>query len=157
MTTPRDQSLYYRRSRFTTHLPTHYRYSPAHYWLDERSPGVWHIGFTRFATRMLGDMVEIDFTVEPESVIEVGQQIGMVEGMKAVTSVFAVGTGRFLGGNEDLRRDITLVESDPYRGGWLYRLAGEPAMNTVDVQGYVAHLDITIDSMLNARHADDES
>jgi glycine cleavage system H protein len=153
VSTPRDEAVYYRRSRFTTHLPVDRRYSPAHYWLLEESAGVWRVGFTKFATRMLGDIVEFQFSVEPETSIAVGEEIGTIEGLKAVTSVFSAGTGRFLGEGVLLRQDVTLVESDPYGKGWLYRLQGEPAPDTVDVLGYVAILDATIDKMLASRHA----
>lgn len=153
MTAPREQSLYYRRSRFTTHLPRDRRYSPAHYWLLEESPGLWRVGFTRFATRMLGDLVEVEFSVPQDAPVSVGDDIGSIEGLKAVTSVFAAGTGRFAGAAERLRQDITLAESDPYGEGWLYRLQGNPAPDTVDVDGYAAILDATIDKMLTNRYA----
>ena len=145
-------TVYYRRSRFTTHLPVDRRYSPAHYWLLEESPGVWRVGLTKFATRMLGDIVEFEFTALPGAAIGVGDEIGSIEGLKAITSVFAAGSGRFLSEGEALRGDVTLAESDPYGMGWLYRLQGEPASDTVDVQGYVAILDATIDKMLASRH-----
>jgi glycine cleavage system H protein len=145
-------TVYYRRSRFTTHLPADRRYSPAHYWLLEESSGVWRVGLTKFATRMLGDIVEFEFTAPPGAALGVGDEIGSIEGLKAVTSVFAAGSGRFLGEGDPLRRDVTLAESDPYGKGWLYRLQGEPASDTVDVHGYVAILDATIDKMLASRH-----
>jgi len=149
-----ERTLYYRRSRFTTHLPRDRRYSPAHYWLLEESPGVWRVGLTRFATRMLGDIVEFDFSVPAGTKVGVGDEIGSLEGLKALTVVFAVGAGVFLGEGTSLRKDVTLVESDPYGEGWLYRLQGEPAADAVDVEGYVAILDATIDRMLSSRHAD---
>ncbi|MGH9374334.1 MAG: glycine cleavage system protein H [Vicinamibacterales bacterium] len=154
MNAPRDQNLYYRRSRFTTHLPRDRQYSAAHYWLLEESAGVWRVGVTRFATRMLGDIVEFEFSVAPGTNISLGEEIGSIEGLKAITSVFAAGSGRFLGEGPPLRGDVTLAESDPYGEGWLYRLQGEPAPDTVDVQGYVAILDATIDKMLASRHVD---
>ena len=146
-------TLYYRRSRFTTHLPRDRRYSPAHYWLLEESSGVWRIGLTKFATRMLGDIVEFDFQVRAGTSIGTGDEIGTIEGLKALTSVFAVGSGVFLGASPGLEADVTLAESDPYGQGWLYRLQGEPAADAVDVEGYVAILDATIDRMLASRHA----
>lgn len=148
----RDRTVYYRRSRFTTHLPRDRRYSPAHYWLLEESPGVWRVGLTRFATRMLGDIVEFDFSVATGDEIGVGDDIGSIEGLKAVTSIFAAGSGRFAGEAAALRQDVTLAESDPYGDGWLYRLQGAPAPDAVDVHGYVAILDATIDKMLEKRH-----
>ncbi len=152
MTTARGETVYYRRSRFTTHLPIDRRYSPAHYWLLEEAPGVWRVGLTRFATRMLGDIVEFDFAVSPQTAIATGDEIGSIEGLKAVASVFAAGDGSFLGECEALRRDVTLAETDPYGSGWMYRLQGTPAPNTVDVHGYVALLDATIDAMVTGRH-----
>src|SRR5262245_35833368 len=152
MNQPREEALYYRRSRFTTHLPRDRRYSPAHYWLLEESTGVWRVGLTKFATRMLGDIVEFEFTAARGGPISVGDEIGSIEGLKAVTSVFAAGNGQFLGEGELLRGDVTLAESDPYGKGWLYRLQGEPAADTVDVHGYIAILDATIDKMLSSRY-----
>jgi glycine cleavage system H protein len=147
------RTIYYRRARFTTHLPIDRRYSPSHYWLLEESAGTWRVGLTKFATRMLGDIVEFEFTAVAGSVVHVGDDIGSIEGLKAVSTIFAAGEGRFLGGSELLRNDVTLVESDPYGDGWLYRLHGEPASNTVDVHGYVAILDATVDKMVASRHA----
>lgn len=149
---PPERTVYYRRSRFTTHLPVDRLYSPAHYWLLQEAPGIWRIGLTRFATRMLGDVVEFTFTVAPGSRVEIGDEVGTVEGLKAVSSVFAVGSGRFLGDSSALRQDVTLVESDCYGDGWLYKLSGQPAPDAVDVQGYVAILDATVDKMLASRH-----
>ncbi len=91
----RDEHVYYRRSRFTTHLPVDRRYSPAHYWLFEESPGLWRVGLTKFATRMLGDIVEFEFGAPSGAEIGVGDEIGTIEGLKAVTSVFSAGSGRF--------------------------------------------------------------
>ena len=155
MSTPRDAALYYRRSRFTTHLPRDRRYSPAHYWLLEEAPGLWRVGLTKFATRMLGDIVEFDFSAAPGTNVGVGDEIGNIEGLKAVSTVFAVGSGQFLGEGAPLRADVTLIESDPYGAGWLYRLQGNPGPDTVDVEGYVAILDATIDKMLENRHEKD--
>lgn len=153
MSGSRDQTVYFRRARFTTHLPRDRRYSPSHYWLLEESAGVWRIGFTKFATRMLGDIVEFEFSIPPGTNASLGDEIGSIEGLKAVTSVFAAGSGRFLGEGEPLRRDVTLAESDPYGAGWLYRLQGEPGQDTVDVHGYVMILEATIEKMLAGRHA----
>ena len=152
MTTQPDRTVYYRRSRFTTHLPVDRRYSAAHYWLLEESAGVWRVGFTKFATRMLGDIVEFAFSAAPGAAIAAGDEIGSIEGLKAISSVFSSGTGRFLGAGDALVHDVTLAESDPYGTGWLYRLQGEPGPDTVDVHGYVAILDATIDKMLASRH-----
>jgi glycine cleavage system H protein len=147
------ETIPYRRSRFSTRLPVDRRYTAAHYWLREESPGMWRVGFTKFATRMLGDLVEYDFTVAAGAPVALGQEIGSVEGFKAVTSVYCVADGEFQGVGDEFRRDITVAEADPYGRGWLYHVRGRPDPASIDVHGYVALLDATIDRLLSSRHA----
>jgi glycine cleavage system H protein len=110
------------------------------------------VGFTKFATRMLGDIVEYQFEVEPGSRAEVGQKIGWIEGFKAVSEIYSAAEGEFGGGNPGVAEDITLLESDPYQRGWLYRVRGRREPDSVDANGYATILDATIDKMLSSRH-----
>ena len=144
MSDSRDEEIRYRRARFFTRLPAGHRYARSHYWLVEEEPGVWRVGFTRFATRMLGDFVELGWEVKPGTQVEEGQAIGWVEGFKALSELYSVMGGEFLGGNPAIDEDTTLVDKDGYYGGWLYRVRGEPE-DTLDVHGYIAFLDETID------------
>ncbi len=150
-------TILYKRSRFVTRLPVDRRYTASHYWLIEEAPGVWRVGFTKFATRMLGDLVEYEFSVQTGDAVEIGQELGWLEGFKAVTSVYSVAVGEFLGVGDRFRSDITAVESDPYGEGWLYRVRGGSDPASVDVHGYVAILDATIDKLLQSRHDKGES
>ncbi|MEX2262064.1 MAG: glycine cleavage system protein H [Bryobacteraceae bacterium] len=144
--------IHYKRSRFSTRLPASRRYTRSHYWLFEREPGVWRIGLTKFATRMLGELVEYGFLAQPGGTVTVGQQIGSVEGFKAISDIYSVATGEFLGAGPDLEADITLADTDPYGRGWLYEVRGQPEPESLDVHGYVAVLDASIDKMLASRH-----
>lgn len=144
--------LTYKRERFATRLPTDRLYTRSHYWLLEVEPSVWRIGFTKFATRMLGDIVEYQFEVEPGAGIACGQKIGWIEGFKALSDLYSVAEGDFGGGNPELGADITLLESDPYERGWLYCVSGRPEPDGVDASGYATILDATIDKMQSGRH-----
>ncbi len=137
----------YRRSRFSTQLPTDRRYTPSHYWLLEVEPGVWRVGFTRFATRMLGDLVEHGFEVKPGEPLELGQTIGWVEAFKAITDLYGVGTGTFQRANALLEQDPATFDQDPYGAAWLYEFRGAPDPSAVDAQGYTALLDLAIDKI----------
>jgi glycine cleavage system H lipoate-binding protein len=55
--------------------------------------------------------------------------------------------GVFAGANPKLNADPTLVDSDEYGEGWLYRVRGTPDPNSLDVSGYIQVLDATIDKM----------
>jgi len=141
------EKIAYKRSRFSTRLPVGRLYTPSHFWLLQIEPGVWNVGFTKFATRMLGDMVEHGFGVKPGDSVSVGQTIGWVEGFKALTDLYCVVAGEFVSTNPALEADSTLTDTDPYDRGWLYRARGTPDANSVDVQGYMQMLDMTIDKM----------
>ena len=60
-----DPYLAYQRSKFSTRLPTDRLFTEGHFWLAAGEEGRQRIGFTRFATRMLGEVVEFEFEVQP--------------------------------------------------------------------------------------------
>ncbi len=146
--TPPVCRIPYKRSRFSTQLPTDRRYTASHFWLLEVEPDLWRVGFTRFATRMLGDLVEFGFEVKPGDAVELGQTVGWIEAFKAMTDLYCVGVGAFATGNAALEADPTLFDKDPYGAGWLYLLKGTPDPGTVDAAGYTALLDAAIDKIL---------
>ena len=141
----------YSRSRFTTQLPADRRYTASHFWLAEEEGGIWRVGFTRMAVWLLGDPVEFEFSVRPGTRIAGGQEIGWVEGLKALHTVYSVAEGEFLEAGSAIASDITLIEADPYERGWLYRVRGNPAPGAVDVRRYMALLDDAVDAAIRGR------
>src|SRR5688572_2957192 len=85
-----NRTPHYKRSHFATQLPVDYRYSPSHCWIGRQEDDRWRVGFTKFAVRMLGDMVDHGFEIEPEAPVAAGQIIGWVEGFKAISDVFCI-------------------------------------------------------------------
>ena len=147
MPNPQVCSVSYRRSRFSTKLPGDRLYTPSHFWMLETEPGCWRVGVTRFAQRMLGDLVEYGFEATPEQTIELGDTIGWIEAFKATTDVYCVGTGRFTGGNPLLETMPRKFDIDPYGEGWLYSFEGTPDPNASDNAGYSKLLDLAIDKI----------
>ncbi len=144
--------VYYKRSRFSTRLLEHRLYTAGHSWLERQDNGLWRVGLTKFAIRMLGDIVEIGFETESGKTVETGQIVGWIEGFKAVTDVFSPLPGRFERFNLKLNDDITLLTNEPYTNGWLFEVSGQPESECIDVNRYIALLDTTIDKMLGQRH-----
>jgi glycine cleavage system H protein len=145
-----SNTLYYKRSLFVTRLPLSYLYSPSHYWLSEQN-GTWRVGLSKFATRMLGEMVDYGFECEVDSPVQFGQNIGWIEGFKAVSDLLCVVGGRFAGANPELSQSPELVDQDCYGRGWLYAVHGKPDALCLDVQGYKRLLDTTIDKLSKNR------
>lgn len=142
-------TLFYKRSHFVTHLPVDFLYSRSHCWLARQPDDSWRIGLTKFATRMLGDMVDHGFETEINASVEVGQIVGWVEGFKAISDVYCVATGTFLESNPALREKISLIDKHPYATGWLYAVRGTPDERCLDVNAYREHLDRAIDLILS--------
>lgn len=140
--------IHYKRSRFTTHLPADFLYTPSHAWLQEVGDDVWRVGVTKFATRMLGEMVDHGFEKKAEDAIECGQILGWLEGFKAISDIYGVVEGNFLRSNDVLKKNITLVNKQPYSDGWLYEARGQADSRCTDVTEYMAFLDKAIDKIL---------
>jgi glycine cleavage system H protein len=139
--------IHYRRSRFSTRLPWDRLYMASHFWVLEAEPGHWRVGLTKFAARMLGDIVDLEFEVADGGPVAVGDVIGSLEGFKARTELYSVLQGSFLGANPALATSLDVLDSDRYGAGWLYAVAGAPDPAALDAAGYAAVLDATIDRM----------
>jgi glycine cleavage system H protein len=155
MDTNQPKTLHYKRSHFATQLPVDFLYSPSHHWLGRQEDGTWRVGLTKFATRMLGEMVDCGFEPALDSPVACGQIIGWVEGFKAISDIYCVLTGSFAGGNPALKVNITAISEDPYASGWLYQARGQPDGKCVDVRAYITILDQTIDRILEKQKLDE--
>src|SRR3989442_13325232 len=109
MDTNPKQALHYKRSHFGTQLPLDYLYAASHAWIAPHGPNVWRIGLTKFATRMLGEMVDHGFEVDESALLRPGQIVGWGEGFKAISDLFCIASGQFLGGNPALRDNVKLI------------------------------------------------
>ena len=156
MASGNSKTLFYKRSHFVTHLPVQYLYSPSHSWIaPQNEAGLRRVGLTKFATRMLGDMVDHGFEAEAGAPVQLGQVIGWVEGFKAISDVFCIAEGNFAGANPVLKDKITLLNKDPYGAGWLYQVKGTPDSKCVDVHAYKNILDKTIDKILERQKGEE--
>ena len=144
-----DAYLPYQRAKFKTRLPTGRLYTQSHFWIGPETDdgGGRQVGFTKFATRMLGEVVEFDFEVQVGDTVSEGQAIGWFEGFKAVTDLYAPLEGVFRGPNPRLEEILGELHRTPYDSGWLYLVEGSPPEDALDADGYAAFLDGTIDRM----------
>jgi glycine cleavage system H protein len=146
-----EGQLPYQRAKFATKLPKDRLYTESHFWLAREPGELWRIGFTKFATRMLGEVVEYEFGTKPGDPIELGQVVGWVEGFKAVSDLYAPMAGRFAGANPELERVVGEIHKQPHDQGWLYRIEGEEPDDAMSAEEYAGFLDRTIDRMLEKK------
>jgi glycine cleavage system H protein len=105
------------------------------------------VGFSQFATRMLGELVECEWKKKGGEKIEVGEVIGWGEGFKAATDIYSAIEGIFLRGNEKLEEDACVVKQSPYREGWLYEACGEMEDEVMNVEAYIEYLNKVLEKM----------
>jgi len=152
--TPAPKTFPFKKSRFVTHLPVHYRYARSHFWAEKREGNRLRLGFTKFATHLLGEIVDYNFETPAQTPVQLGQVLGWVEGFKAISDVICLGQGIFVAANPALEDDTEIISRAPYMEGWLYEMDGQLDDQSLDVEGYVHHLNVTIDELLKKQHAD---
>jgi len=140
--------LEFERAKFRTRLPRSHAYTAGHAWLRSDGDDLWHVGLTRFALRMLGEPVDLDFEAQPGASVEKGQVLGWMEGFKAVTDLYAPMAGEFAGANPALDSGLDPIHRSAYERGWLYSLRGPLDPECLDVDGYAGLLEVSIDKMV---------
>lgn len=147
---------FYKRSNFVAHLPVDCLYSPSHFWLARGEGDRWRVGLTKFATRMLGEIVDLQFEKKSGDSVSSGEIIGAIEGFKAISDIYCVIDGRFAGGNSALQSAIERVTREPFGAGWLYEADGTPDPKCGDLESYRQLLDTTIDRILAKQQIEGE-
>jgi len=145
----KDQLIKYKRNRFTASFSTQYLFSQAHYWFSHQGDNIYKVGLTKFAARMLGELVEFGFEVEPQSKIQTGDILGWMEGFKAASDIYSLVEGTFQGENKDLVEQPELLHARPHNKGWLYEIEIDKseAEKLMRVNDYTSYLDQLIDKM----------
>ncbi|AZS84965.1 glycine cleavage system protein GcvH [Streptomyces griseoviridis] len=107
--------------------PQNLRFSKEHEWLSVAEDGVATVGITEFAANALGDVVYADLP-GTGSAVTAGETCGELESTKSVSELYSPVSGEVTEVNEDVQNDPSLVNSEPFEGGWLFkvRVSEEP-------------------------------
>lgn len=145
----KDQLVKYKRNRFTASFSSRNLYSQAHYWFAPQGGNRFKVGLTKFAARMLGELVEFGFEVKPQSKISTGDILGWMEGFKAASDIYSFVDGVYIGENSDLVDQPELLHARPHNKGWLYEIEidSSEASKLMGVNEYTEFLDQLIDKM----------
>jgi glycine cleavage system H protein len=118
------------------HLPNNLKYTAEHEWLLEEH-GTATIGVTTFAADALGDVVYVELPAVGSS-ITAGQVCGEIESTKSVSDLYAPADGEVLETNHAVVDDPSLLNSDPFDEGWLFRMKITNSGRLLDADGYRA-------------------
>lgn len=124
-------------------IPKELKYTTTHEWVRKEEDGTYTVGITDHAQGLLGDMVFVDLP-EVGSGVTAGDDVAVVESVKAASDVYTPLTGEIVEVNEALENAPELVNAEPYGDGWLYRIKAEDAdelLELLDAASYKEELD----------------
>ncbi|MEU0518717.1 glycine cleavage system protein GcvH [Streptosporangium sp. NPDC006007] len=105
-----------------SNIPEDLHYTKEHEWISGIDDGLTlTVGITAYAAEALGDVVYVQVP-EVGSAVTTGDAVGEVESTKSVSDIFAPVTGEIIEVNQAVVDDPSLVNSDSYGEGWLFRV-----------------------------------
>lgn len=121
-------------------IPDHLHFRDTHEWVDlgqETSP----VGITDHAQAELTDVVFVD----PPKLgpVTAGQQVCVIESVKAASDIYAPVSGEIVEINEALQSEPGLINTDPYGAGWIFKIKANAvgaAEGLMDAAAYGAHI-----------------
>ena len=96
------------------------RFTKDHEWV-ELDGDTATVGITAYAADQLGDVVFVE-TPEVGKAVAKGEQLAVVESVKAASDVYAPISGEVTEANGQLGDSPETVNAEPERGGWFARL-----------------------------------
>lgn len=106
-------------------IPKDLRYAKSHEWV--RLAGAYiEVGISDFAQHQLSDVTYVDLP-EIGRKVTAGEEMAVVESIKAASDIYAPVSGTIAEVNEKLSNAPEVVNADPYGEGWMVRITPEPA------------------------------
>ena len=100
--------------------PDDRKYSRSHEWIRVEGD-VATIGISDHAQKELGDVVFVELP-QVGAQLDMGDELGSIESVKAVSELFCPVSGEVVEINEKLAEKPELVNTDPYGDGWMIRI-----------------------------------
>lgn len=103
-------------------IPETLQYSKSHEWVKFTSEDTAQVGLTDFAQDQLGSLVFVNLP-EVGDEIDIGESLGDVESVKAVSDVYSPIAGTVSAVNEELLDTPEAINLSPY-DAWLVEMSG---------------------------------
>lgn len=120
------------------------RFSKDHEWARIEGDAAT-CGISDYAQKALGDVVYVELPPVGKKVKQ-GEQVAVVESVKAASEVYAPLSGEVVAVNADLTANPALINSAPYAAGWFFKIKpanvneADALMNEEKYQTYVQGL-----------------
>lgn len=121
-----------------SYTPAELQYVQSHEWIMIESDGIVVIGITDHAQSTLGDVVFVELP-EVGKQLSAGDEVGVVESVKAASEIYAPLSGEIVAINELLEDAPETINIDPYHDGWMFKLKlsdTSELKSTLDAEAY---------------------
>lgn len=122
-----------------SNAPADLKYTATHEWLKADIDGTYLMGITDHAQELLGDIVFVELPEEGREV-SAGEEIAVIESVKAASDIYAPVAGTIVAVNEALTDSPDTINDDAFTAGWILRL--QPS-NAADVDALMSADDYT--------------
>jgi len=122
--------------------PEGLKFAKSHEWVRVEDDGSVTVGISDHAQEALGDVVFVELP-EAGSDLAAGDEVAVVESVKAASDVYAPISGTVLAVNEALVDAPETVNGSPYAEGWFFRLKPSDSAELdelMDDEAYEEHL-----------------
>lgn len=103
-----------------SNIPAELRYAESHEWARLEADGSVTVGISDHAQEALGDVVFIELP-EVGKTVSSGDQVAVVESVKAASDIYAPVSGEVIAVNEALADAPESVNGEPY-GAWFFKI-----------------------------------
>ncbi|WP_049972613.1 glycine cleavage system protein GcvH [Haladaptatus cibarius] len=104
-------------------VPNNLHYTVSHEWVERRDE-VIRVGITDFAQDELGDIVFVELP-EQGAAFKEGEEIGVIESIKAVSDIYAPVSGEIVTVNETVLNEPEYINDEPYQRGWMIEMVAD--------------------------------
>jgi glycine cleavage system H protein len=80
------------------------------------------VGVTDYAQGELGDIIFIDFSKSIDDAVKMSEIVCSIEAVKTVSEAFSPVSGKVVEVNSSINDQASVVNSDPYGEGWLFKI-----------------------------------
>jgi glycine cleavage system H protein len=118
-------------------VPDQLKYAESHEWLEEGAEGA-RVGISDHAQSELSDVVYVELP-EVGRLVAAKEAVAVVESVKAASDIYSPVGGEIVEVNEKVEADTSLINSDPYGEGWLFKIRVEEGADLgglFDAAGY---------------------
>lgn len=122
-------------------VPTDLRYCSSHEWVRLEGDTAT-VGISDHAQEELTDVVFVELPAVGRAV-DPGDPTAVVESVKAASDIYAPVGGEVVEANPEVEADPSLVNTDPYGKGWIFKIKlkeGASIGNLMDAAAYEAHI-----------------